>query len=154
MAMKIKLFLLECNNANPDFIRQVDAANVKRCVFLRIRLEEFGMVDWPFNFWDVEAKCKMKDKLEGTTTVDPEVYIIPCLFEDGAPRKCQCIGDVSVVFDLLDPVAGFDIEVPEFVDLPSNGEPLLERHDSSRRNAIDSEEQSLKSTLIFKEVMQ
>jgi hypothetical protein len=112
------------------------------------------VVDWPFNFWDVEAKCRMKDKLGGTTTMDPEVFIIPCLSEDGAPRKCQCVGDVSVVFDSLDPVAGFDIEVLEFDDLPSNGEPLPECYDSSRGSATASEEQPLKSILISKEVMQ
>jgi hypothetical protein len=96
----------------------------------------------------------MKDKLGGTTTMDPEVFIIPCLSEDGAPRKCQCVGDVSVVFDSLDPVAGFDIEVLEFDDLPSNGEPLPECYDSSRGSATASEEQPLKSILISKEVMQ
>jgi hypothetical protein len=112
------------------------------------------MVDWPFNFWDVEAKCRMKGKLEGMITVDPEVYVIPCLSEDGAPRKSQRIGDVSIVFYLLDPIVGSDIEVLEFANLPSDGEPPPERHDSSRGSATASEEQPLKSTLISKEVMQ
>jgi hypothetical protein len=135
-------------------ILYIDAANAERYVSLCLRLEEFGVVDWSFNFWDVEAKCRMKGKLEGMTTVDPEVYVIPCLPEDGAPRKRQRVGDFFVVFDSLAPVAGSDIEVLEFANLPSDGELLLERHDSSRGRATAFKEQPLKSILISKEVMQ
>jgi hypothetical protein len=56
MASKIKLFLLECEDTNPDFIRRVDVADAERYASLCFRLKEFGVVDWPFNFWEVEAK--------------------------------------------------------------------------------------------------
>jgi hypothetical protein len=145
---------LEREDANPNFIGWVDAVDAERYVSFCLRLEEFGVVDWPFNFWNVEAKYRMKGKLEGMTTVDPKVYVIPCLSEDGAARKRQCIGDVSVIFDSLDPLMGSNIEVLEFVDLPFDDEPPLEHHDSSRGSATASEEQPLKSTIISKEVMQ
>ena len=113
MASKIKLFSLEREDANPNFIGQVDAVDTKQYVSLRLWLEEFSVVDWPFNFWDVEDKYRMKGKLEGMTTVDPKVYVILCLFEDGAPYKSQHEGDVSIVFNLLDLVVGSNIKVSE-----------------------------------------
>jgi hypothetical protein len=100
MASKIKLFLLEREDADSNFIGRVDAVDAERYVFLRLWLEEFGVVDWPFNSWDVEAKCRMKGKLEGMTTVDPKIYVILCLSEDGAPRSCcLAVGNMGDWFD-------------------------------------------------------
>jgi hypothetical protein len=55
--IKIKLFSLECKDAEVDFIGRIDAVDSKQYNFLRLQLEEFGVINWPFNFWDVEASA-------------------------------------------------------------------------------------------------
>lgn len=35
------------------------------CFDLREQIEQVGVIDWPFQFWDIEDYCKtMKTKLE------------------------------------------------------------------------------------------
>jgi hypothetical protein len=45
MAAKIKLLSPEHDNAEAEFIGRVDAVGSKRYASLRLRLEEFGVVD-------------------------------------------------------------------------------------------------------------
>jgi hypothetical protein len=93
MASKIRLLSLKRKDMEADFIGWIDVVDAS----LHLQLEEFGVVDWPFNFWNAKVKCTMKDKLEGMTSVDSKVYIIPYLSEDGGPYKHQHLADVSDV---------------------------------------------------------
>jgi hypothetical protein len=139
MASKIKLFSLECKDAEANFIGPIDTVEAKRYGSLYLWLEEFGVI--LINFWNIEAKCRMKGKLEGMTLADPKVYVIPSLTEDGGPYKHQCLTNIFVVIDSLDPIQSFDLEMLGFADLPSDDEPLVEWYDSSRGSAIAFEKQ-------------
>jgi hypothetical protein len=65
----------------------------------------------------------MKEKLEGMTIVDPEVFVIPSALEDNTPHKRHCVPNVSVVFDSVHPVCNVDVEALFSLDLESDDLP-------------------------------
>ena len=71
MASKIKLYSLDCEDVDVEFVGWIDAVAGETYVALHLRLYKFGVLDWLFSFWDVESKCRIRGKLEGMTTIDP-----------------------------------------------------------------------------------
>ena len=91
MELRIKVFYLATKDATLVFTCKADVSNNERYDALRVHLEEFGMVNWAFDFWDAEAKFQTKSKLEGVMIVDPIVYLIPSYLPTNKPRKRRCL---------------------------------------------------------------
>jgi hypothetical protein len=91
MELRIKVLCLATEDATPVFTCKADVPDNERYDALRVRLEELGVVNWVFDFWDVEAKFQTKNKLEGVMTVDPIVYLIPSDLPTNRPRKRRCL---------------------------------------------------------------
>jgi hypothetical protein len=102
MELRVKIYCLAVENAAPVFICKVNMPDTERYNALRVRLEEFGVVEWPLNFWDAEAMCRTKNKLEGMMIVDPVVYLIPTGGAVEVPRKCRCLESESVSSDVVE----------------------------------------------------
>jgi hypothetical protein len=43
---------------------------------LRVRLEDAGIVEWPFEFWDVEEQSRIKKRAEVVSPIEQSVYVI------------------------------------------------------------------------------
>ena len=57
MSLKLKLFSFANSNAIPNFIGLSECANGNTYARLRPLLEGIHIVDWPFQFFDVESRC-------------------------------------------------------------------------------------------------
>jgi hypothetical protein len=57
MSLKLKLLLFADSNASPLLSKGIH------------------IVDWPFQFFDVERRCMIKCKLEGLNTISLDVYV-------------------------------------------------------------------------------
>ena len=45
-------------------------------------------LEWPFEFWDNDDKCRIRQKMEGLNTVVGDVYVLPQMSEvEGAPKR-------------------------------------------------------------------
>jgi hypothetical protein len=151
MASKIKLYSLDCEDVDAEFVGRIDAAAEKTYVALRLRLHEFGVLDWSVSFWDVEGKCRIRGKLEGMTTIDPQVFVIPSTDIDNGPCKRHCGPHVSTKIDSVSPLSEPSVDVPEFPDFPSPDDV----HVMGNRETIDTTgELLLQSTLINNDVRQ
>jgi hypothetical protein len=56
MAEKLMLYSLEVEAVEVEVIEKVDSCARERYANLRKRLEEFEVVEWPFDFWDAEER--------------------------------------------------------------------------------------------------
>jgi hypothetical protein len=87
MDLRIKVYSLASENATPVFTCKVDVLGTEQYDARKVRLEELGVVEWPFDFWDVEAIFQTKNQLDGMIIIDLVVYLIPSLFAVVGSRK-------------------------------------------------------------------
>lgn len=73
MSLKLKLFSLANSNANPKLIGPFECAEGDTYA----KLEGIHIEDWPFQFFDVESRCKINCKLQGFNRVASYVYVVP-----------------------------------------------------------------------------
>ena len=69
-----------------------------------------SVMDWPFQFWDVQNNCRIETKLEQLNTIQVKVHIIH------DPTICKCIiwdhqctsqwDGVAMMFDISVPLSG------------------------------------------------
>jgi hypothetical protein len=71
MELRVKVYSLAAKDAVPVLTCKGDVLDSKRYNAFRVQLEEFGVVDWSFDFWD------------------PSIYIIPSLPASDGSRKCH-----------------------------------------------------------------
>ena len=62
LSFKTKLFRLADDNARPELVSPFFCYPGDTYANLRLRLEESGCVDWPFEFWDFEDQCRVHMK--------------------------------------------------------------------------------------------
>jgi hypothetical protein len=151
MASKIKLYLLDCGDVDAEFVERINTVNGETYASLRLRLHEFGVVEWSFNFWDVEGNCQIRGKLEGMTTIDPHVYLIPSPEIESGPRKCHCGLHVSAKVDSASPHSDPTVDVLPVVNFPFDDDTTV---GSSLEMRDTGTEPLLKSTFITNEVRQ
>ena len=68
---------------------------------LRMRLEEVGVVDFPFEFWDHDDKVRIRWKMEKVNTAQIDVYVIAYEESNNYVPKHPHL-EPSVAFDSVD----------------------------------------------------
>jgi hypothetical protein len=76
-AFRIKLYSLEDEEASPDYIGLVKSLEDECFRDLRVHLEGVGIVEWPFDFWDIEEHSRIKRRAKGVSPIEHSVYVIP-----------------------------------------------------------------------------
>ena len=154
MATKIKLFSLENEGDDPEFIGPIDMEEGQSFALLRVKLEEVGVIEWPFQFWDASESCRIRPRLERLNTVQPTMYVIPVTIESNDRQKRMRIADASFVNDSeqIFVAEGALSEGPS----PVMVDPVSTNPETSRVSGSDEVHDSpalLSSTLIPREVM-
>jgi len=73
----IKLWTLEDKEADLDFFGKLKVGDGKSFASLRERLETANILDWPFEFWDVEDACWILKRIEALNDIQEDMYVIP-----------------------------------------------------------------------------
>ena len=120
MAIRIKIYALDHEDAEPRWIGPVRADDGASYSSLRERLESVGILPWKFQFWDIEDSCRINVKLESLNSILPVVHVIPAEGEGGAGFKRQ-----RIERDDIESVGG----------LPSNSAELEGTTDPVERSA-------------------
>lgn len=127
---KVKLNSLEGESSNPVLISPLVCRENDSCRDLRAKLESAGCVEWPFEFWDVEEKCRIKRTFEGMNTVGERVYVIPAepvgdeglakrrRTNDGSWREGEGFRDGDELLGFCPPVE--EAELPDHSDAPAD----------------------------------
>lgn len=154
MATKIKLFSLENEGDDPEFIGPIDVEEGQSFALLRVKLEEVGVIEWPFQFWDASESCRIRPRLERLNTVQPTMYVIPVTIESNDRQKRMRVADASFVNDSeqIFVAEGALSEGPS----PVMVDPVSTNPETSRVSGSDEVHDSpalLSSTLIPREVM-
>lgn len=84
---RIKLWTLEEEGADPEYFGKVDVGSALTYEALRIILEGNDLLEWPFEFWDVEDKGRVRKKLERVNVFGAEVHVIRAGQEDTESQK-------------------------------------------------------------------
>jgi hypothetical protein len=99
MCFEMKLFSLANSNASPKAIGPCECVDGYTYAKLRPLLEGIHIVDWPFEFFDVENRCRINYKLEGLNRLSLDVYVLPLVELTLESRKCMCVVDLDFVYD-------------------------------------------------------
>lgn len=101
MAYRTKLYSLQVKFYKPKWVEPIDADRGESSSKLRLRLEEWTVFQWKFDFWDDEEKCRLYQVLERLNTIQDTVYVIKSVAEE-PPCKQQRLPNNVV----LDPIKG------------------------------------------------
>ena len=85
--LKLELFSLCDAYASPKLIGSCKCIEGDTCAKLIPLLEGIFIVDWPFQFFDIESRCKINYKLEGLHRAFSYVYILPLVDPNLESRK-------------------------------------------------------------------
>jgi hypothetical protein len=143
MPTKVVLYTLQSEASTPELEGPMGCCEGDTCANLRMRLEAARVLDWSFQFWDYDQKCRIKNKMERLNLIGNNVYVIWCSdvgSELGKRTFEEVFGDtldadleftvgveepavIEALFDSVPPpessrVSGSDVEIPEF-DLQS-----------------------------------
>ena len=151
MSLKVKFFLLEREWSDLEMIGPIIVKEGESYTDLRLRLEDVGIVDWPFLFWDVEDKVRIKVKLEKLNTILPKMHVISVESNNVDVAKRRHVGGGSYVFE-SNPSEATKVEVVACEDDIVKG-TTVDPTTCSRVGGSESKS-LLKSLLIPKEVME
>ena len=84
---KVKLFILEDVGSVPIYAGRCSCQPNKTYLNFRVRLEEAGAVDWPFEFYDFEEACKIKARMERVDTISSSIYVVKITEDGNADRR-------------------------------------------------------------------
>ncbi len=153
MVVKLLLWSLAREDADPKFIGPLDCQDNDSYAVLRLLLEEADIVDWPFSFWDPGSKCRINLKLERFNKIASEAFIIPqeqqAEIDVGTKRK-----RLSSPSDL--PSCDEDIEAMPHLDLEGTAGPdfVSPELDSGGGSSSETMENDMISTLLSTEVLE
>lgn len=154
MAYRTKLYSLEDESDKPKWVGPIDADRGESFTKLRLRLEEWTIFQWKFDFWDDEEKCRLNQVLERLNTIQDTVYVIKSDDEEPSCKRQRLPNDV--VLDSIEGlVNGQGSEGPRDSSL---GEHIVDPIGFSQIGACTSNVESsgevhLKSTLVPLEIM-
>ncbi len=83
----IKLWTLEDEDADPEYFGKVKVGDGQSYASLRERLEAANVLDWPFEFWDVEDNCRIRWNFKALNDILEEVHVIPVGCGNPLPAK-------------------------------------------------------------------
>jgi hypothetical protein len=151
MLTKVALYTLQSEASTPELEGPMGCCEGDTCADLRMRLEAAGVLDWLFQFWDYDQKCRIKNKIERLNPIGNNLYVIQCSdvgSELGKHTFEEAFGDT------LDTDLGFTVgmEEPAVIEALSDSVPPLE---SPRVSRIDVEilEFDLQSLLVPQEAI-
>ena len=110
MSSSTKIFAIESEGDAPEYVGPVNVGLDWTYANLRDYLQDNSVLDWQFQFWDIEESSKIRVKLERLNTIPLKVYVIQDLVVGDRLVKRGRVGDASVVFDSI------DIGAPRFLD--------------------------------------
>ena len=153
---RITLWTLEDEFADPEYLGKVDVSGATTLEALRFTFESNDILEWAFDFWDVEDKRRIRKKLERLNGFTKLVHVI--WLEEGKSdsTKRQRLADGSFTVTTVDAIPV--VEEPEFIEVEVEKEdPTVLGVDSSRVSG-DIEfarvnNNPLKSLLLSNEVM-
>ena len=87
MAKQVKIWTMDVDYSIPEFYSKVKVVVDETYASLRACLEEKQALEWPFQFWDNEERCRIRQKIEGLNDVLADVYVLPLRCEDEEPSK-------------------------------------------------------------------
>jgi hypothetical protein len=151
MPTKVALYTLQSEASALELEGPMDCCKGDTCADLHVRLEVVGVLDWSFQFWDYDQKCRIKNKMERLNPIGNNVYVIRCSdvgSELGKRTFEEAFGDI------LNPDLGFTIGVEELsvIEALSDSVPLLESSRVSRSD-VEIPEFDLQSLLVPQEAI-
>ena len=75
MSLKVRSFSLALAYASPKLIGSCECDEGDTNAKLKLLLEGIYIVDWPFQSFDIESRCKINYKLEGFNRVFFRIYM-------------------------------------------------------------------------------
>ena len=98
MSLKVRSFSLALAYASPKLIGSCECDEGDTNAKLKLLLEGIYIVDWPFQSFDIESRCKINYKLEGFNRVFfPDIYVLPLLDPNLEFRKRMGMVDLDFV---------------------------------------------------------
>lgn len=97
---KVKLYSLSFEQSPKEYEGSIEYVEDETLSKLRIRLKKAEIMEFSFDFWDDEIKCRIKPRLERLNKVGEKVFLIPITVSNQVGRK-RPILDVHVENDLL-----------------------------------------------------
>lgn len=153
----MKLWTLSGEGAAPELFGPLHVGDVESFAQLRGTLEAEQVLEFSFDFWDVEDCCRINARLERLNKIQGDVYVIQSAAENGGNVKRRKLGDGSYVVDSEDVGQTVQIEeeaTPVFEYINDDGvSEAIDRNASSRVSGLSEEDADLKATLIPTEVM-
>ena len=89
MSLKLKLFSLVVSNASPKFIGLCECVEGNTYAKLRPLLEVIHIVNWHFQFFDVNSICMINYELQGLNRVSSDVYVLPLVESNFESQNCM-----------------------------------------------------------------
>ena len=118
----VKIWMLESEFSVPELWDKVSAEVKETLANFRLRLEREEVLDWKFDFWDVEDQRRMRKKVERLNDVCANVYVIPTVSTDSDSFKRRRLEDGSHVDRRTEPLNAADPLPHDFVVLDEVGE--------------------------------
>lgn len=102
MASSTKIFAIEIEGDTPEYVGPINYVELDwTYANLRDYLQNNSVLDWQFQFWDIEESSRIRVKLERLNTIPSKVYVIQDSVVGERLVKCPRVGDASVVFDSI-----------------------------------------------------
>jgi hypothetical protein len=151
MPTKVALYTLQSEASAPELEGPMGCCEGDTCADLCVHLEAAGVLDWSFQFWDYDQKCRIKNKMERLNPIGNNVYVIRCSDVGSELGKCtfeEAFGDT------LDADLGFTVgvEEPAVIEALSDSVPPPESSRVSRSD-IEIPEFDLQSLLVPQEAI-
>lgn len=158
--MKIRVFTLTNEEATPKCIGTMKAEVGESLADRRLRFEEKQVLNFRFQFWDVQESCRVAVALESLNDIEHSVHVIPALdvedeFED-VLRKQQRLESNANIDDCRESndVELDVLEVPEFTEIENNGPADIQSDPAScSRVSAPTSECFLQSQVLSAEVL-
>jgi hypothetical protein len=146
MPTKVALYTSQSEASAPELEGLMGCCEGDTCADLHVRLEAAGILDWSFQFWNYDQKCRIKNKMERLNPIRNNVYVIQCSdvgSELGKRTFEEAFGDT------LDTDLGFTVgvEEPTVIEALSDSVPLPESSRVSRSD-VEIPEFDLQSLLV------
>jgi hypothetical protein len=142
---------MEGESVVPQYFSKVKVLEEETYASLRVRLEEKSTLEWPFQFWDNEDRCRIWQKMEGLNDVVSDVYVLPLQCEvEEAPKRRRLDDGIHVADRSLQEVANF-LEIDEDVE-NHLVEPLGSSRVTGSTGITEALEHQIDSTLIPKDI--
>ena len=97
MSLKLDFFSLANACASPKITGPCECVEGDKYAKLIPLLESIHNVDWPFQFFHTESRCRINYKLEGINRLYLDVYVLPLANTNLESKKFMCVVDLHYV---------------------------------------------------------